>query len=87
MFGCLLYVFRCLLYAPHPVSNLQPGPDWELNQQPFGLQAGTQSTEPHVSGQDESCKHYFEWRKQIINEQLNTIIYYVFKIILDYPRI
>ena len=22
-------------------------PDWESNQQPFGLQAGTQSTEPH----------------------------------------
>ena len=25
-------------------------PDWELNQQPFGLQAGTQSTEPHQPG-------------------------------------
>ena len=25
-------------------------PDWELNQCPFGLQAGTQSTEPHESG-------------------------------------
>ena len=25
-------------------------PDWESNQQPFGLQAGTQSTEPHQSG-------------------------------------
>ena len=22
-------------------------PDWELNQRPFGFQAGTQSTEPH----------------------------------------
>ena len=34
-----------------PVEDLvlNPGmcPDWELNQQPFGLQAGTQSTEPH----------------------------------------
>ena len=26
-------------------------PDWESNQQPFGLQAGTQSTEPHQQGQ------------------------------------
>ena len=25
-------------------------PDWESNQQPFGLQAGTQSTEPHQLG-------------------------------------
>ena len=25
-------------------------PDWELNQQPFGLQAHTQSTEPHHPG-------------------------------------
>ena len=24
--------------------------DWELNRQPFGLQAGTQSTEPHQPG-------------------------------------
>ena len=27
-------------------------PDWELNQQPFRLQAGTQSTEPHQPGQN-----------------------------------
>ena len=26
-------------------------PNWESNQQPFGLQAGTQSTEPHQPGQ------------------------------------
>ena len=26
-------------------------PDWELNQTPFGLQAGTQSTEPYQPGQ------------------------------------
>ena len=25
-------------------------PDWESNQQPLGLQAGSQSTEPHQSG-------------------------------------
>ena len=37
-----------------PTGDLacNPGmcPDWELNQQPFGLQAGTQSTEPHHQG-------------------------------------
>ena len=26
-------------------------PDWESKQQPFGLQAGAQSTEPHQLGQ------------------------------------
>ena len=26
-------------------------PDWELNQQPFGLQASSQSTDPHQSGE------------------------------------
>ena len=31
---------------------LNPGmcPDWELNQQPFSSQAGTQPTEPHKPG-------------------------------------
>ena len=37
-----------------PTGDLacNPGmcPDWESNPQPFGLQAGTQSTEPHQSG-------------------------------------
>ena len=27
-------------------------PEWELNQQPFGSQAGAQSTEPHQPGPD-----------------------------------
>ena len=30
--------------------NLGMCPDWELNQQLFGLQAGTQFTEPHQPG-------------------------------------
>ena len=38
-----------------PTGDLthNPGmcPDWGLNQQPFGLQAGAQSTEPHQPGQ------------------------------------
>ena len=37
-----------------PTGDLarNPGmcPDWELNQGPFGSQAGTQSTEPHQPG-------------------------------------
>ena len=38
-------------HAP-PTGDLQlrPLPDWESNQQPFGLQAGAQSTEPHQAG-------------------------------------
>ena len=31
-------------------SNPGMCPDWESNQRPFGLQAGTQSTEPHQPG-------------------------------------
>ena len=38
----------------HPTEDLahNPGmcPDWEWNQQPFGSQAGTQSTDPHQPG-------------------------------------
>ena len=38
----------------HPTGDLahNPGmcPDWELNQWPFGLQTGTQSTEPYQPG-------------------------------------
>ena len=41
-------------YLP-PTGDMaqNPGmcPDWELNWRPFGLQAGTQSTEPHQQGQ------------------------------------
>ena len=40
-------------HAP-PTGDLacNPGlcPDWELNQRPFGSQAGAQSTEPHQPG-------------------------------------
>ena len=40
-------------HAP-PTGDLadNPGmcPDWELNQRPFGSQAGTQSIEPHQPG-------------------------------------
>ena len=30
-------------------------PDWESNQQPFGLQSSAQSTEPHQPGRDCVC--------------------------------
>ena len=38
--------------APHRDLALNPGmcPDWKSNQQLFGLQAGTPSTEPHQPG-------------------------------------
>ena len=39
----------CLSHVLYQGPALQPSmcPDWESNQRPFGLQAGTQSTEPH----------------------------------------
>ena len=46
---------QCVVASHAPPSgslacNLDMCPDWESNQQPFGLQAGTQSTEPHQPG-------------------------------------
>ena len=43
----------CLLHTPYYGPGLQPRmcPDWESNLQPFGSQAGTQSTEPHQPGE------------------------------------
>ena len=42
-----------LSYSPTRdlACNLGMCPDWESNQWPFGLQTGTQTTEPHQSGQ------------------------------------
>ena len=39
--------------GPRPgdlANNPGTSPDWESNQRPFGLQAGTQSTDPHQPG-------------------------------------
>ena len=45
-------VCGCLSCTPHWGPPCNPGTccDWELNQQPFGSQAGAQSTEPHQPG-------------------------------------
>ena len=42
----------CLLHTPTGDLANNPGmcPDWESNRQPFGSQAGAQSTEPHQPG-------------------------------------
>ena len=37
-------------WGPDLVHNPGMCPDWELNQQTFGSQAGAQSTEPHQPG-------------------------------------
>ena len=45
---------RVVAFLGLPTGDLtcNPGmyPDWGLNQQPFGLQARTQSTKPHQTG-------------------------------------
>ena len=41
----------CPLWGPDLACNPGMCPDWELSQHHFGLQAGTQSTEPHQLGQ------------------------------------
>ena len=40
----------CPVLGPDLAHNPGVCPDWESNQRPFGLQAGTQSTEPHQPG-------------------------------------
>ena len=42
----------CLSHTPYwgPGRNPDMCPDWESNWQPFGLQASTQSTDPHQPG-------------------------------------
>ena len=47
---------QCVVASHMPPNGdlaCNPGmcPNWELNQQPFGSQVGTQSTEPHQPGQ------------------------------------
>ena len=47
--------YQCVVASRTPPTGdlaCNPGmcPDWESNWQPFGLQAGTQSTEPHQPG-------------------------------------
>ena len=46
---------QCVVVSCAPPTGdlaCNPGmwPDWELDRQPFDLQAGTQSTEPHQPG-------------------------------------
>ena len=52
---CERYIDRLSLARPQLGTWLATQgmcPDWESNQQPFGSQAGTQSTEPHQPGQE-----------------------------------
>ena len=43
-------MYSCLLHAPYWGPSPGMCPEWELNQGPFGSQAGAQSTEPHQPG-------------------------------------
>ena len=49
-------VASCTPPTGHLACNPGMCPDWELNQQPSGSQAGTQSTEPHQPG--EICRAF-----------------------------
>ena len=57
-----------------PTGDLarSPGmcPDWELNQRPFGSQAGSQSTEPHQPGQ-----FLFIFRKRVREGERETLMW------------
>ena len=49
-------VASCMLPTGDLACNPGMCPNWELNQQPLGSQASTQSTEPHQPGQ---ISHHF----------------------------
>ena len=54
---------QCVVASCAPLTGdlaRNPGmcPDWESNQQPFGSQAGTQSTEPHQPGWPVSLQQF-----------------------------
>ena len=56
---------QCVVASHTPQSGdlaRNPGmcPDWDLNRQPFGLQADTQSTEPQQPG---LCLNFSIWQK------------------------
>ena len=46
----LSVVVPCVPPTGNLACNSGICPDWESNQQPFGLQAGAQSSEPHQPG-------------------------------------
>ena len=57
---------QCVVASHEPPTGdlaRNPGmsPDWELNQVPFGSQAGTQSTEPHQPGLDALITLFIKW--------------------------
>ena len=58
---CERYFIDCSHMTPTGDLACHPGlcPDWELNRQPFGSQAGTQSTEPYEPGLG---MHFFKKR-------------------------
>ena len=53
--------------------------DWELNQRPFGSQAGTQSTEPHQPGLSMDFRAQYRINKSIrfVSYRRNNIVYFV----------
>ena len=55
-------VWLPLMFSPRPpvdlAHNLGVCPDWESNLEPFDLQAGAQSTEPHHPGRNQLAFKY-----------------------------
>ena len=79
----------CLSCVPYWEPGPQPGmcPKWELNQQPFSLQASVQSTEPHQSG-PRKVFHVLLWQdmmkemEQSHNAVLNESFRHTFLVII-----
>ena len=55
-----------------PAHNPGMCPDWELNQQPFGSQADTQSIEPHKPGLHDCIYMLTGYKEQNNSGNYNT---------------
>ena len=52
-------VSSCISSTGDLAHNPDMCPDWELNRRPFGLQASTQSADPHQQGLSPYFKRWF----------------------------
>ena len=75
---------QCVVASLAPLNedlacNTEMCPDWELNQRPFGSQAGTQSTEPHQPGLSMDFRAQYRINKSIrfVSYRRNNIVYFV----------
>ena len=74
------YLSRAPYWGPDLSCNPGMCPDWESNQRPLGLQAGTQSTEPHQPGQEKIFLNHLSSKKFVFLEWSRVSSLYILEI-------